>query len=105
LHPHRRQAEIVAAKIVAVSLRLRDADQLAVVAIGPAVIGALEAISVARLRLTDGDRTVAAPVHEQMQSPAVIAIEDDRLPAHPAPDEIARTRYLAFMTDIDPAFM
>ena len=74
-----------------------------VIAVGPAVIDALEAAPVALALGADYRAAVAAGVEQAMERAALVAAEDDRPARHLAGAEIAGLLELGGMADIDPA--
>src|SRR5262249_31584452 len=81
----------------------RHADQAAVIAVGPAVIDALEAAPIALALGADDGAAVAAGVEQAMELAALVAAEDHRPSRHLARAEIAGLLELRGMADIDPA--
>src|SRR5262245_23619412 len=79
------------------------AYQPPVVAVGPAVIDALETAPVALALGADDGTAVAAGVEQAMERAGLIAAEDYRPAGDLARAEIARLCQFGGMADIDPA--
>src|SRR5262249_14648722 len=79
------------------------ADQPAVVAIGPAVIGAGEAGSVAGIGAAQAIAAMAADVQERTDLPLGAAHPQDRILAHVGAEEVPRAWDLTFVAEEEPA--
>ena len=79
-----------------------DADQLAVGAVAPAVIGAGENRGVAFVVAAHLHAAVAARIQEDVDLAGPVAAQDHQFLAHARDEEIAGVRDLAFVTDEQP---
>jgi hypothetical protein len=80
-----------------------DMLERAVVAIGPAVIGAGETGGVSGVGATHPGTAVPTDVQECIDSAIAVAHDEDRVLAHIGRHEVARMRDLCFMTQEEPA--
>src|SRR5580658_2780390 len=99
------KAEVFLAQRPAVAVGIRDGAELAVVAVGPAVVGASENFRVALRYLTHGGGPMAASIEQQAHLAAVIAHHDHgRASDFPQP-VVARLGNLAGVPHVDPSAM
>ena len=79
-----------------------DVLEGAVVAVGPAVVGAHEPLGVAVVTTHDAIAAVAAHVEERVEPTLCVAGQDDRVFAHVGVEEIIRPGHQALMPDHQP---
>ena len=101
---HAGELERGAAEIVALGpgLPVGHAQERAVVAVGPAVIGAAEGAGVAALLLADHGAAVAAAVDEDVDGALGVAGGDNGEAGHAGGREVPGVAQLALMGDVEP---
>ena len=97
------QAELRLVEVLRIGVVARHAVQRAVVAVGPAVIDALEAPRVALALGADERAAMAAGVEQAVDLALPVAAEDHRPAGDPAGTEVAGLLQLGGVADIDPA--
>ncbi len=101
---YRHEAPVLPVKFVVVGLlEIRHAGELAVIAVGPAVIGAGEAGGVASVGAAEPVATVAADVEESTDLAGGVAHHKHWVFGHPGGEKVARQRDLAVMAEEEPA--
>src|SRR5216683_91398 len=86
-----------------VTIRISRGRQIAVIAIGPAMISAAEGLRVAALDLTHRVGAMDAAVHQESHLAVVAAHHDHGLLTYVGHAEVARAGNLARVADIDPS--
>src|SRR5271166_2516735 len=99
---HLREGKFILAKRLVVAARIRHADQVAAIVIGPAVIGASERMRVAAVALAYGIAAMHTSVEHQLNLAVLVARDDDGLQTDLTRHVVAGLRNLALMRDIDP---
>ena len=101
---HRREAPAVAVELVMIGLlQIRHAGQPAVIAVGPAVIGAGEARGVAAVGAAQPVAAMPADIEKGVHLAAGVAHDQHRVLAHVGGEEIAGPRDLAVVAQEQPA--
>src|SRR5262249_48021916 len=104
LEPRRTaQAVIGLVEGVRIGIVARHADELAVVAVGPAVIDAHEAARIALALRADDRAAMPEGVEQAVIHALLVAAEDHRPAGDLAGTEVARILQLGGVPDIDPA--
>ncbi len=100
---HFDQAPLRPVELLVVALfERRNADQVAVQPVAPAMIGAGEGGGVAFVVAAHAHAAVAAGIQEHVQPALAVPRQDDRLLAHGRHEEVARLRHLAFVAHEQP---
>ena len=86
-------------------LARRVEHQRTVELVGPAVVGADQAVGVALLGLADARAAMAADIVEGADRAGAVAQHDDRFAAHLVGEEVARPRHLEGVADENPVAM
>ena len=102
LHPGQGDQAEAVPDIGGLPFRVGHADQLPVVAVGPAVVLAAEGLGVARGALAHHRAAVPAPVDEHPDLAVLAPYEHDRLGADPHRQVVAGGRQLALVGHEDP---
>ena len=98
------EAPLLPIEFVVIGLfQIRDADQLAVIPVGPAVVGAGEAGGIAVIGAAQPVAAMAAHIEESANRTGRVAHDQYRVFAHVRREEIAGPRDLALMAQEDPA--
>src|SRR6185437_13198348 len=103
-HPRADEAPFLALELALIALlEFRHAGQRTVEPIGPAVIGADEAVAVPRIIAAGGHPAVPAAIEQHIDRALLVARDDHRLGAAARQEEITVLRQLAGMTDEIPS--
>ena len=101
---HGHEAPLGGVQFVVVGLlEAGDSDELAVVAVGPAMVGADEGGGVAGIGAADAVAAVTADVEEGVDFAGGVTGHKDRVFAHVGGEEVAWVRDLGLMAEEEPA--